>query len=67
MKTSTLVIAGAALAWLLLRPRPVQASVTTSETVELPNGTTITPRTLDPIQTVDRTTLKNAVDLLMWK
>lgn len=49
---------------LLARKRAPVPSVSTSSTVALPDGSTVA---LDPLTTVDRSAMKNALDLLLWK
>jgi hypothetical protein len=63
MNDRTLLVVAVLVALVYFRRKPI-ASVSTSSTAVLPDGSTVS---IDPLRTVDRTALRNAVDLLMWQ
>jgi hypothetical protein len=64
MKRDSLILIGLVVAIVWLSQRKPVASVSTSTTAALPDGSVVQ---LDPLPTVDRSALRNAVDLLIWK
>jgi hypothetical protein len=63
MDRDTLVLVLIVAALVYFNRKPI-ATVTTESSAVLPDGSTVQ---LDPLRTVDRTALRNAVDLLMWQ